>query len=252
MPEEEYEDLEKEVLKTTENAVIQEDDFNPNNDDYVPTSMNTDKNSHVMPCEYTNEVLDSAPMSIAASNGSNNSSRNSTLSSFNWIRRSFEDLELEVLQTEIMQTRKRKDSKSKQNPFVERRSRRHAHSFSSSTNSEDFQTDISSKVMPYCKEDADDCIECRHMFGQVIDDDPVMMKRRDTQIYPCDCPIVDIPCCENCCSVRSSSPMHHEKDEILTVSHEKSFLLYVILIYSNYYNPGLQYLRTTSFLFGFL
>merc|ERR1712038_1718187 len=43
-------------------------------------------------------------------NESSNSSRSSTITSYNWIRRSFEDLDIEVVQTEIMQKRKRKES----------------------------------------------------------------------------------------------------------------------------------------------
>jgi len=223
LSEEENEDVEKDALKTAENERIQEGNSSPSENNHATADKKYANNNEAVSCEYTKKVLDSVPMSVSISNESNNSSRNSTLSSFNWIRRSFEDLDIEVLQTEIMQKRKRKDSRIQQQPSVDRR--KHALSLSSSTNSEDFQTYISSKVMPYCEKDADDCIECRRMFGQVIDDEPGMTRHRDTQTYPCDCPIVDISCYENCCSKCTSSTLRHENEEIPTEEAKQNTLI---------------------------
>merc|ERR1719273_2842592 len=98
---------------------------------------------------------------------SNTSSRNSTLSSCNWIRRSFEDLDIEAVQTETMQIRKRKDSKMQQPKHQP-----HERKKLTSSTSVDFHNDVSSKDVPYGDINADDdCVECsRIVVGHVIDD----------------------------------------------------------------------------------
>ena len=121
---------------------------------------------------------DSSSLSGVASNDfmnnnneSSNSSRSSTITSYNWIRRSFEDLDIEVVQTEIMQKRKRKDSNHHQQKL--NMERKHPLlSFSSSLNSEQFynKDGRNSKAVPYGDKDASNCFECRRMLGQVIDD----------------------------------------------------------------------------------
>ena len=143
-------------------------------------------------------------------NESASSSRSSTITSYNWIRRSFEDLDIEVVQTEIMQKRKRKDSNLQQQLNKERK--HPSLSFSTSLNSEDlhYRESKNSKAVPYGDKDASNCFECRRMFGQVIDDAIGAPGQTETSNYPCDCPISEISCCDNCCF---SSTMNNGSDE---------------------------------------
>ena len=146
-------------------------------------------------------------------NESSNSSRNSTITSYNWIRRSFEDLDIEVVQTEIMQKRKRKESN--QQLTLERK--HPTLSFSSSLNSEDFhyKDGRNSKDVPYGDKDASNCFECRRMLGQVIDDANGMTRQSEASNYPCECPMTEILCCDNCCS--SSNDGFNENEDVLMV-----------------------------------
>ena len=141
---------------------------------------------------------------------SNTSSRNSTLSSCNWIRRSFEDLDIEAVQTETMQIRKRKDSKMQQlQQPLERRK------LTSST-SVDFHNDVSSKDVPYGDTNADDdCVECsRIVVGHVIDDDSQRERviPKDIQRYPCQCPIEEILYCDSCSYAYPDNIDYHQKE----------------------------------------
>ena len=140
---------------------------------------------------------------------SNTSSRNSTLSSCNWIRRSFEDLDIEAVQTETMQIRKRKDSKMQQPKQLERRK------LTSST-SVDFHNDVSSKDVPYADTNADeDCVECsRIVVGHVIDDDSQRERviPKDIQRYPCQCPIEEILYCDSCSYAYPDNIDYHQKE----------------------------------------
>ena len=148
---------------------------------------------------------------------SNTSSRNSTLSSCNWIRRSFEDLDIEAVQTETMQIRKRKDSKMQQlQQPLERRK------LTSST-SVDFHNDVSSKDVPYGDTNADDdCVECsRIVVGHVIDDDSQRERviPKDIQRYPCQCPIEEILYCDSCSYVYPDNIDYHQKEITPTVTY---------------------------------
>merc|ERR1712038_407007 len=139
-------------------------------------------------------------------NESSNSSRSSTLTSYNWIRRSFEDLDIEVVQTEIMQKRKRKDSNHHQQQLTMER-KHPLLSFSSSLNSEQFYNKDArnSKAVPYGDKDASNCFECRRMLGQVIDDANGIPRQTETSSYPCECPVTEVSCCDNCCSSGTSN-----------------------------------------------
>ena len=160
------------------------------------------------------------------SNSSNNSSRNSTITSCNWIRRSFEDLDIEVVQTEIMQKRKRKDSNLAYGVPTFDRKLHSSLSFSSSSTSEDFHNGLSSKDVPYGgNKNADNCIECKRItLGQVIDDYEGLARQSETKTYPCDCPIGEIYCCDTCCSSYTTGTMFHESEDVAMVCHEKKFL----------------------------
>lgn len=140
---------------------------------------------------------------------SNTSSRNSTLSSCNWIRRSFEDLDIEAVQTETMQIRKRKDSKMQQ-PKHQQLERRKL----TSSTSVDFHNDISSKDVPYGDTNADyDCVErSRIVVGHVIDDDSQRERviPKDIQRYPCQCPIEEILYCDSCCYTYPDNIDYHQ------------------------------------------
>ena len=140
---------------------------------------------------------------------SNTSSRNSTLSSCNWIRRSFEDLDIEAVQTETMQIRKRKDSKMQQPKQLERRK------LTSST-SVDFHNDVSSKDVPYDDTNADeDCVECsRIVVGHVIDDDSQRERviTRGIERYPCQCPIEEILYCDSCSYAYPDNIDYHRRE----------------------------------------
>ena len=158
------------------------------------------------------------------SNDSNNSSRNSTITSCNWIRRSFEDLDIEVVQTEIMQKRKRKDSKLAHGVPTYDRKLHSSLSFSSSSTSEDFHNSVSSKDVPYGgNKNADNCIECRRMMlGPVIDDYEGLTRLSEAQTYPCDCPIGEIFCCDTCCSSCTNRTIFRESEDVAMVCYEKN------------------------------
>ena len=151
-------------------------------------------------------------------NESSNSSRSSTITSYNWIRRSFEDLDIEVVQTEIMQKRKRKESNHHQQQLAMER-KHPSLSFSSSLNSEQFYNKDArnSKAVPYGDKDASNCFECRRMLGQVIDDANGMSRQTEATNDPCECPMTEILCCDNCCS--SSNDGFNENEDALMVYH---------------------------------
>ena len=152
-------------------------------------------------------------------NESSNSSRSSTITSYNWIRRSFEDLDIEVVQTEIMQKRKRKDSNHHQQQLTMER-KHPLLSFSSSLNSEQFynKDGRNSKAVPYGDKDASNCFECRRMLGQVIDDGNGIPRQTETSSYPCECPVTEVSCCDNCCSSGTSNKDCDENEDALMVS----------------------------------
>ena len=152
-------------------------------------------------------------------NESSNSSRSSTITSYNWIRRSFEDLDIEVVQTEIMQKRKRKDSNHHQQKLTMER-KHPLLSFSSSLNSEQFynKDGRNSKAVPYGDKDASNCFECRRMLGQVIDDGNGIPRQTEMSSYPCECPVTEVSCCDNCCSSSTSNKDFDENEDALMVN----------------------------------
>ena len=174
------------------------------------------------------ETLDSLPVIRDTSISSNNSSRNSTISSQNWMRRSFEDLDLEVVQTETMQTRKRKRSRQ-HHPSFERKP---PLSLSSSSISEDFQKDSVSDDVSYVYDDS--CIECRRMFGQAIDELQGTPKYCSVLQYPCDCPIAQMPCCESCCSSCSNSTVLPQNENMLVKCTTESNCNALVIFNNNY------------------
>ena len=152
-------------------------------------------------------------------NESSNSSRSSTITSYNWIRRSFEDLDIEVVQTEIMQKRKRKESNHHQQQLAMER-KHPSLSFSSSLNSEQFYNKDArnSKAVPYGDKDASNCFECRRMLGQVIDDGNGIPRQTETSSYPCECPVTEVSCCDNCCSSGISNKDCDENEDAFMVN----------------------------------
>ena len=90
-------------LKTAENSVIVRRESADNGKENASEMINYDTCRSSLG-EIKEETLGSRSMSIASID-SNPSSRNSTMS-HNWIRKSFEDLDLELAQTEAMQKRK--------------------------------------------------------------------------------------------------------------------------------------------------
>merc|ERR1719414_1033301 len=100
----------------------------------------------------------------------------------------------------MMQKRKRKDSSIHHQLNMERK--QPSHLFSSSLNSEDFhyKDARNSKAVPYGDKDASNCFECRRMLGQVIDDGNGIPRQTETSSYPCECPVTEVSCCDNCCS----------------------------------------------------
>ena len=96
-------DFAKIDLKTAENSVIVRSESASNGRENAAEIINYDTCRPSLG-EIKEETLGSRSMSIASID-SNPSSRNSTMS-HNWIRKSFEDLDLELAQTEVMQKRK--------------------------------------------------------------------------------------------------------------------------------------------------
>ena len=187
--------------------------------------------------EIKEETFGSESMSIASID-SNPSSRNSTMS-HNWIRKSFEDLDLEVAQTEVMQKRKISARENFMSSSSFERKHSSSHPYLQRSGSENLDTEIPSTDISPFGQMTSDYTECKRLYGQAIDEYDAIICNCDiihnfgNSHYNYSPPVFQSCCINCCCSCSSGNAAVVYDDHLLKVCFQQKCIHLISKTYSD-------------------